>query len=252
MSLHLSPDTPAILRAVATGALSLHVAAASVALVAGGASIVVRKGGAVHRAAGNVFFGSMLATTAMAAIVALIAPERIVVLNALLATYLTATGWRTARGRPGAVGPIDTGAFVVGLSLTVGFAVLAWIGTMSPKGLVDGLPYQMALVFGAVTGLGAATDLSVIRRGGVSGAPRLRRHIWRMSVALFMGSASFFMGQQRVMPEFIRGSPVLFILGLAPLGAMIFWLVRTRSRRPPKAGRRGRRRLTIAAAGREA
>jgi hypothetical protein len=52
-----------------------------------------------------------------------------------------------------------------------------------------------------------------------------------MCAALFVATGSFFIGQQKVMPAFIQGSPVLFILGLAPLILMIFWLVRV-GRRP--------------------
>ena len=41
-------------------------------------------------------------------------------------------------------------------------------------------------------------------------------------------SASFFLGQQKVMPLWMHGSPVLTVLGTAPLGFLIFWLIRVR------------------------
>ncbi len=71
-------------------------------------------------------------------------------------------------------------------------------------------------------------DLNMILRGGVSGVRRLARHVWRMCTALFIASGSFFIGQQKVMPAFMHGSPILFALGLAPLPLMIFWLIRVR------------------------
>jgi hypothetical protein len=55
-----------------------------------------------------------------------------------------------------------------------------------------------------------------------------------MCAGLFFAAASFFLGQQKVMPQFMHGSPVLWVLGLAPLGFMIFWLIRVRRRPGPK------------------
>jgi hypothetical protein len=76
----------------------------------------------------------------------------------------------------------------------------------------------------------AALDLRMILRGGISGPPRLARHIWRMCTALFVATGSFFIGQPQVFPAALRGSPILFSLGLAPLGFMIFWLFRVRAK----------------------
>jgi FtsH-binding integral membrane protein len=72
-------------------------------------------------------------------------------------------------------------------------------------------------------------DLKVILHGGISGAQRIARHVWRMCVALFVGTGSFFLGQQKVMPAFMHGSPILLVLAFAPLVLMIFWMLRVRS-----------------------
>ena len=56
----------------------------------------------------------------------------------------------------------------------------------------------------------------------------MARHLWRLSAALTIASGSFFLGQQRVMPVFMRGSPWLFVPVVAPLLLMVFWLVRVR------------------------
>jgi hypothetical protein len=49
-----------------------------------------------------------------------------------------------------------------------------------------------------------------------------------MCVAFFIATGSFFIGQQDVMPEAVRGSPMLLALGFAPFAIMVFWLVRLR------------------------
>jgi hypothetical protein len=66
----------------------------------------------------------------------------------------------------------------------------------------------------------------MLARGGVSGAQRIVRHLWRMSFALFFATGSFFLGQQQVFPAFIRNANVLFIPALLPLVLMMFWVVR--------------------------
>jgi hypothetical protein len=78
----------------------------------------------------------------------------------------------------------------------------------------------------------AATKL--ILRGGISGAQRITRHLWRMCVALFIAAASLFLGQPNVFPASVRGSFILFVPEVAVLGLMIFWLIRVRfTRRVP-------------------
>ncbi len=49
-----------------------------------------------------------------------------------------------------------------------------------------------------------------------------------MCFAFFIATGSFFLGQQDILPAAVRGSPVLFVLALAPLAVMLFWLVRIR------------------------
>ena len=83
-------------------------------------------------------------------------------------------------------------------------------------------------VFAIVGAIAAAGDLKMILRGGLSGTARIARHLWRMSAALTIASGSFFLGQQRIMPAFMRGSPWLFAPAVAPLLLMVFWLIRVR------------------------
>lgn len=63
-------------------------------------------------------------------------------------------------------------------------------------------------------------------------ARRIRRHLWRMCAAMFIGTGSLFLGQPKIFPEGLRGSPILWILAFAPLAAMAFWLIRIRAHRP--------------------
>jgi len=238
MIVHVSPDSPALVRDAATAVLVLHIGAASVGIVSGAAALGFRKGAPWHRSAGNVFFVSMLTMSAIGAVVApfLPIPQWSSTGAGLFTFYLVATGWATVRRGEGRVGRFEVAAALVALAVVAGFAVFAWVGAHSPGGMIEGGPYQPALVFGAVAALAVACDLKMILRGGVSGAQRLARHTWRMCVALFIAAASFFLGQPKVFPPSLRGSPILFLPEIAILGLMIFWLLRVGLARRPKTG----------------
>ncbi len=56
-------------------------------------------------------------------------------------------------------------------------------------------------VFAFLAALGVLLDVRRLRRGGVSGAVRVARHLWRMCLALFTASASFFLGSSSFSPR---------------------------------------------------
>ena len=212
-----------------------HVMAGVVGLSAGALALAARKGERLHRRAGTVFFVAMLTMSALGAWLAVVAPSRLSVFAGLFTFYLVATAWVTVRRREGSAGVFEVGALAAALVVVSGFAIVGWIAAHSPRGRLDGLPWQPAIVFGGVALLAAVTDLRVILLGGLHGAPRIARHLWRMCAALFIASTSLFLGQQQVFPAALRHSPILTLLAVAPLVAMTFWLIRVRfpSRSPP-------------------
>ena len=96
---------------------------------------------------------------------------------------------------------------------------------LSPTGKIDGFPPFLHYIFAGFCAIAAIADVRMIRRGGATGPARIARHLWRMCAALLLASFSFFIGQQKVMPLFMRGSPLFFVPELAILAAMVFWLV---------------------------
>ena len=79
------------------------------------------------------------------------------------------------------------------------------------------------------------------RAGPLQGKHRIARHLWRMCVAMFIATGSFFMGQAKVFPEEIRILPVLGAPLILVLGAMFYWWIRVlrgRLVRPRTATRR--------------
>jgi hypothetical protein len=127
------------------------------------------------------------------------------------------------------------------------FATLVVLSTLSPIGRVDSLPAPIHYVYGAIAALAAWFDLAFIRRGRLTGAQRLGRHVWRISTALLIAALSFFLGQQDEFPKWMQGSPVFLLPGLTVLAVMVFWLVRLRFGK--KFGRKSRVAAALSTAG---
>jgi uncharacterized membrane protein len=214
--------------------LICHIAAGSLAILSGAGALLARKGGRLHRASGTVFILSML-TVAMLAIYlavfvppvgATAVPPRASVAVAILTVYLLATGWMTVKREAGSTGLFETLAALAALGTACALAIFGLHATGIAPGRFD--PPAPYFVFAGFAAFGAAWDLKVIVRGGISGAPRIARHLWRMCFALFFAAAFFFIGQQKVMPAYLHGAKLLLVPAFAPLAAMIVWLIRVR------------------------
>ena len=225
---HIAPGSPFWIYALVIAALAAHIAGGSVAIVSGTVALTARKGGAWHRRSGKVFFVAMLVAAAMAAALAAWIPQRGNVVGGIFAFYLVATAWMTVRRKSTGIGSGEiAGAFVAAAiaAIAIVFGVEA---ARSPSGAIDGTGAANFYVTAALAAFAAALDIKMILQGGIVGIPRIARHIWRVCTGLFIATGSFFLGQQKVMPGFVQGSPVLFVLALAPLAFLIFWMIRVR------------------------
>lgn len=219
--------------------IPIHIAGGTVGLVAGGAALfLARKGTPLHTRAGAVFFAAMLVLAGTGALIAAMKPERGTAVIGVLTCYLVVTSWATVRRRDGQAGRLE----LYGLPVAVGCAgaMLAFglLGASAPDGRMDSLPAAVHFPFAALAALAAGLDLNFILRGRLTGRQRIARHLWRMCTALLIAAFSFFLGQQKVMPVAIQGSPWLFVPPLATLAAMVFWIFRVRFSRawsgPPR------------------
>jgi uncharacterized membrane protein len=209
--------------------LMLHITGGSVAMIAGAVALIARKGDPLHRAAGTTFFLAMLLTASIGAVVApfLTDGQRPNTVAGVLTFYLVLTAWTTVRRQDG-VGSFAVLGFFVALGSAIAGVLFALEAQASPTGTIDDSPPQAFLFFMIVGGFAAAGDLKVILQGGISGAPRIARHLWRMCVGLFIAAGSFFLGQPQVFPPSLRGSVWLFVPVFTPLVVMLFWMIRVR------------------------
>lgn len=228
MILQLDPQAPALVKDAATAMLYAHVGGAFAGLVSGGAALFVRKGGGPHRLAGNLFFIAMLAMSGVGALVAPFLSEGQApnTMMGAFTFYLVSTGWAVVRRGPAQTGRFEIAAAAFAGVLAAGGGAFAWLNAHgahplpAPEGPVMD-------TFAVVVALAAVLDILVIRAGGLAGAARVGRHLWRMTLALLIAATSF-AGQPKAIPAFLRGSPLVLLPALVVFVALIYWLVRIR------------------------
>lgn len=219
-----------------TLAFVLHIGGGTLGLVSGLIAGFSPKGERLHRAAGNVFFASMLLMALFACYLAVVVPDQLVnVFIASFAFYLVATGWMTVRRKEGTIGFAEKIAMVVAFILWAPFAILSFqLASGLPPLFKSAVPFEGPVLiaiylFATVLGIAALSDARVVYSGGISGAPRIARHLWRMcsGLTLAIGSA-FTNGLARFLPGPYHVPLYFHLPKLVPLGLLVFWLIRVR------------------------
>jgi hypothetical protein len=177
--------------------------------------------------------------------VAVLKSQRVNIIAGVFTFYLVATAWLTVKRKEQETGLLERGLLLVGSAAGAGSLIFAWQAAHWATGRGGGAA-AAHVVFGMAALLAASGDGRMLVRGGVSGARRLVRHLWRMCVALFIAAASFFIGtssdpvfrqsglRARLFPAAIRHThlPEVPLIIIAVL--TIFWLFRVRASRHPR------------------
>ncbi|WP_157467380.1 hypothetical protein [Edaphobacter aggregans] len=195
-------------------------------MLSGFAAVSFCKGSRWHRVTGNVFVLSMLCLSASGVYLALVKHQPGNVLGGALTFYLVATARVIARRTEAETGIFDWGALLVPLAVAAVSVNYGLEAAHSQTGLSHGYPVGPYLFLGSVALLAAAGDVRMLARGGVSGAQRIARHLWRMCFAWFIASASIFLARPHLFPTVLRRTGALYFLSILPLILMIFWLIR--------------------------
>jgi len=216
-----------------TALVILHVCSAAVGLMAGYMAMMLRKGSGLHGAAGTVFFVSILSASGAGGILAgFIHPNAGNVIGSTLTFYLVSTAWMAAKRREAKTGAFDVGALLFVLAIVTAAATWGFQALNSPTGSKDGYPPAMFFIFGSIALLFAASDIRMIVRGGVLGAKRISRHLWRMSFALLFAQLSFYPGQaNRLFPKWLRDTNLPYVPAVLIAGVMLLALYRVSVRK---------------------
>lgn len=219
----------------------LHVLIGTLGLLCGLAAIIASKGKKLHRAAGNIFFGTMLITALFGLHTSYYKTDiphstvLFTVFIGLFTIYLVATSWITAKRPPGKRGAPEIGALIyilatAILAITYGADVAqAEIGMR--KGGAPAMPVGIFYFFAGFAAFLALGDIHLIGHGGISGSKRIARHLWRMTMAFTMTTAILFLGNPQVFPEALQQAqllsiPLLVIPVIILLALMFCWLIK--------------------------
>jgi hypothetical protein len=223
--------------------LIVHILGGSLGLLSGTAAMIFRKGSPRHVLAGRVFVVSMLTMSAFATYLAIVRHQPSNIGGGILTFYLIGTAWLTARRRDGETSRFDWVWFLIPLAT----GILNWMTGLrivrSGASSQDGVPVGIILFMGSVCLLAAAGDVRMLVGGGVAGAKRIARHLWRMCFGLFIASGSFFLGPSnrplrllsrvgvgKYLPPALFSTTLYLILTILPLVLLIFWIIRVRFR----------------------
>lgn len=212
--------------------IEIHIVAGLTSLLAGFGALFSPKGGCLHRRSGAVFVAAMLVMLGSAVIIAqFFIPNRVNVTSGLLTAYLVVTSLLTVTRRVDQVKALTAGLAIVAFALGVRAILLAAEGMQSPTRTVDHVPFQPLFMFAFFGVAGALLDLRMLVKISIQGAQRLARHLWRMTAALWIATASFFLGQAKVFPDPVRKVYLLAIPVLIVSLTLFYWLGRVAVRK---------------------
>jgi uncharacterized membrane protein len=206
----------------------LHVVAGLSALISGAVALYALKGARLHRKSGMVFVYTMLLMSSTGAVMAVLKPSRLSVIAAVLTFYLVTTALLTVRRPARSTHWTDAVALLVALLVGIAGLAFGFAASSRPSGTIDGLPAAPGFVFGAVGLLAALGDGRLLLGRRIQGTQRIARHLWRMCFALYIATASFFLGQPQIFPKAVRRSGVLAVPVLLVLAVLLYWLVRVK------------------------
>jgi len=216
-------------------AFALHIAGGAVGLVSGSIALFAAKGGRLHRAAGKVFVASMTVMAAFALFLAIVLPDQVNIFIAVFAFYLIATAWLTVRRKNGEIGLAEKAMLILSLLLLAPFAILSFqlaagLPPLFKSSVALEGPVLIAIfAFTGVLAIAAIGDASVVLGGGISGAPRIARHLWRMCLGLTLATGSAFTnGFARFLPGPYHVPAAFFLPQFVPLLLLFFWMIRVR------------------------
>jgi uncharacterized membrane protein len=207
----------------------IHIVAGLLALISGFIALFAKKGSPLHRKAGTVFVGAMLVMASTGALMAVfIKPNPVNVMAGSLTCYLVGTAMLTVKRSVAQMRGVSMGLMLAALSLSAWAFSLAFMALASPTGTIGRVPPQPLFMF-AIAGLaGGLLDARMLWVGHIEGAHRLARHLWRMGFAMWIATTSFFIGQAKVFPDFLRQNIGLRAIPVLIVSLVVlYWLGRT-------------------------
>jgi len=202
--------------------LIFHIIAGAIVLLGGATALFAKKGLNLHKLSGNIFFIAMVIMSLSATYLEFKLGD--IPIMGILSLYFAYTSWVTVKRQEKKVGKLEYSGFLIITLIAITFYRWGWEIVYNGQKLEGTLPIEGYFIFGTFAAIAATLDLILIINGGVIGAHRIARHLWRMCIALLMALLSFI--SQDVFPEFILTTGLIWSPVILLLLTMLYWLCR--------------------------
>lgn len=203
-----------------------HFVTGTFAIFAGAGAFISHKGLSWHRLSGKLFLACMIILSVSGLFMSITRSITFTLFLSILAAYLVATGWMAAKRQDDEVGMFETIACLVIILTAAGAALVGYDVGGSISGQLDGLPAGAFYTLAGFAAYFGALDIKIITHRGMSGKHRIARHLWRMSSSMLIAVTIFFLGNNEVLPKFLRNPYLLIVPIILVLVSMVFWLSR--------------------------
>jgi uncharacterized membrane protein len=215
--------------------LLIHIAAGTLASVTGFVALFSPKGAWLHRRAGAIYVAAMMLLAVSTAVLGVIIAKPGNIFAGAFTFYLVLSSWLAVRRPQGTFGWIERASALIPLAMAI-LSIAGAVATLTlpsgpPADLPPGERPPVVLAVGLIALLAAGLDVRVMIKGGLSGAARVARHLWRMCLAMFIATGSFG-AQVPVMLRRIDVGPPPLLVDFGPallvLVLLTFWMIRVR------------------------
>jgi uncharacterized membrane protein len=202
--------------------LLFHIIGGGLVLLCGFIALCASKGLNLHKLSGNIFYIAMVILSLSAAYLEYQLGD--IPIMGILSLYFAYTSWITIKRQEQQVGKLEYVGFLIITTSAITFYKWGWDIVYNGKVLEGTLPIEGYFIFGSFAAFAAILDLTMLIQGGVAGAHRIARHLWRMCIAFLMAILSFL--DQDIFPESITNTGLLWLPVTLLVLMMIYWLCR--------------------------
>ncbi|MFQ3191655.1 MAG: putative membrane protein [Paraglaciecola sp.] len=202
--------------------LLFHIIGGGLVLLCGFIALCASKGLNLHKLSGNIFYIAMVILSLSAAYLEYQLGD--IPIMGILSLYFAYTSWITIKRQEQQVGKLEYVGFLIITTIAITFYKWGWDIVYNGKVLEGTLPIEGYFIFGSFAAFAAILDLTMLIQGGVAGAHRIARHLWRMCIAFLMAILSFL--DQDIFPESITNTGLLWLPVTLLVLMMIYWLCR--------------------------
>ncbi|MCF2908083.1 hypothetical protein L1285_07070 [Pseudoalteromonas sp. DL2-H2.2] len=201
-----------------------HIITGTLAIVAGVIALTVAKGKSLHASAGSWFVYTMLIMAFSGTLIALFQPMIITAIAGIFTTYLVLSAWLAVKAAPNTRGKFDYTLPVCSLLIILASLYFSGQAGTSQAEIKHGISAYDYYFFVLLAGLSFLGDVCLVYAGGLNPKPRLFRHLWRMTFALFISVGSFLsQGATKVLPQSLIDSGLLALPELFILLVIVYW-----------------------------